>query len=274
LTISPTAALGASNLVLSNAGSASVLPGGIIVTVNPQISTVRSYRGGNNLAPGDLVAISGTDLAFGSGPNGTESWSGPPAPTSMGGVSVRIGSRFAPLLFVSPRLIIALVPHETAVSTVPVEIITGPDAKGNTANLTLVPAAPEILTAGLNQGIILNAQDNTIAAQGGGFPGAHAARAGDTVVIYAAGLGAVNPALPSGLAAGVSGTAVPAVTTTPVVRIGGQFATVQSAGLAPGLVGVYLLRVTVPSGSQTGASVPVVISAQGRDSNTATMAVN
>jgi uncharacterized protein (TIGR03437 family) len=269
LTISSNAALGPSHLVLSDSSSASVLPGGIIVTINPQISTVRSYRGGTNLAPGDLVAISGSDLA-----EKAEAWDGPPAPTSLGGVSVRIGTRFAPLFYVSPTLIIAQVPHETAVSTVPVEVIAGPDAKGNTANLNLNAAAPEILTAGASQGIILNASDNTVAAQGGGFPGAHPARAGDTVVIYAAGLGAVNPALPSGLAAGASGTTVPTLAAAPSVRIGGQAAAVQSAGLAPGLVGVYLLRVTVPPGVQAGAAVPVVISAQGRDSNAATMAVN
>jgi len=140
--------------------------------------------------------------------------------------------------------------------------------------VNLDSAAPEILTAGTDQGIILNALDNTVAAQGGAFPGAHPARAGETVLIYATGLGPVTPSLPSGLDAGANGTATPTLSTTPTVRIGGQTATVASASLAQGFVGLYLLRVVVPSGSQTGTAVPVVISAGGRDSNTARMAVN
>ena len=74
LTIGPSAPLGPSNLHLSNSVSTSVIPGGIITTVNPTMGTPLRNSGGfgESLAPGTLVSIFGSDLAFGRGLNGTE----------------------------------------------------------------------------------------------------------------------------------------------------------------------------------------------------------
>jgi uncharacterized protein (TIGR03437 family) len=280
LTISPTAALGPSNLLLSNSGSSSLIPGGIITTVNPVMGTPLRNSGGygTNFAPGTLISIFGTDLSRGRGPDGIEYWLGPPAPTTLGGVGVKVGNRFAPVFFVSPGQINALIPYETPVGPTSVTIIPGPGAAGNTVNITLAATAPGVFTVGgdrEDRAAVLNGTDNTVAAPAGVFPGSRPARSGDVVVIYCSGLGPVTPTLPSGVGAGANGTTIPLLSNPPVVRIGGQTAAIQFAGLAPGFVGLYQLNVVVPSGVAAGSAVPVVITtAEGQTSNTAVMAVS
>jgi len=89
------------------------------------------------------------------------------------------------------------------------------------------------------------------------------ATAGDTVVIYCTGLGAVTPAVALGLAA-----TGPTSTVAPVsVMIGGQVASdVIYAGLTPGFPGLYQVNAVVPAGVATGDAVPVVISVAGKTS--------
>ena len=283
LTISPAADLGPSLLQLSNSGSSSLIPGGIITTVNPAMgSPIRNSGGfGEALAPGTLISIFGTDLARGRGPDGIEYWLGPPAPTTLGGVAVKVGSRFAPVFYVSPGQINALIPYETTGTSTQITIVTGSNAQGNTVTVNLTPTAPGIFTVGgdrEDRGAILNGADfptASISAPEGTFPNSHPARPGDVVVIYASGLGPVTPSLPSGIGSGANGTAIPLMNSHPTVRIGGQTAVIQFDGLAPGFVGLYQLNVVVPSGIQTGSAVPVVITtAEGQTSNTAVMAVS
>ena len=80
------------------------------------------------------------------------------------------------------------------------------------------------------------------------------ARAGEVILLYASGLGVVNPALQTGALA-ASASVVGNVTVT----IGGQAATVQYAGTAPGFAGLYQLNVVVPSGASGDALVVVSV---------------
>jgi len=269
VSISSAATLGPSNLTLANNDGATVMPGGVIVTVNPTIvAPLREIAGfGTTLGPGALLNISGTDLAerLAFAPSF-------PLPTNLGGVSVKIGDRFAPLFFVSPKQIIAMVPYEVS-GQVNVQVVTGPRAGGNSVAVNLSPTAPGIFSTNLSgsgQGAILNA-DNSLAAPGGaGRP----AKRGDVVTIYASGLGPVTPTLPSGLEAGSGGTTIPTLVNQPTVRIGGQVATVNSTSLAAGYAGFYVITAQVPANASTGNNVPVQITTfEGQASNTVTMAI-
>ncbi|MEZ5352986.1 MAG: hypothetical protein R2762_10155, partial [Bryobacteraceae bacterium] len=94
---------------------------------------------------------------------------------------------------------------------------------------------------------------------------------GDVLVIYAEGLGPVNPASPAGQAAPADPLSR---TTLPVtVTIGGVNAPVSFAGLTPGLTGLYQINVTVPQGVPIGNSVPVVVTAGGQLSPVVTIAI-
>ena len=73
------------------------------------------------------------------------------------------------------------------------------------------------------------------------------ATAGETVLIYGTGLGAVNTAQVDGTAAnGESTIALPTVT------VGGSAAMVAYSGLAPGFVGLNQVNVMVPAGLASG----------------------
>jgi uncharacterized protein (TIGR03437 family) len=59
----------------------------------------------------------------------------------------------------------------------------------------------------------------------------------------------------------------------PTAMVGNVPATVQFAGLSPGLVALYQVNVQVPAGSPTGSLVPVVLQMGDVQSNTVYIAV-
>jgi uncharacterized protein (TIGR03437 family) len=209
---------------------------------------------GAAVAPGDIVALFGEQLTF-SGPVAAPS---PPLPTLLGGATILVNGRSAPLYYSSYGQINLEIPWETAVGTAQVEVQRD-GLTGNTVSVQVVSRAPRILILGGGFGAILNAVDETVPAPVGYFgPGlaSHPAKVGDVLTIYAIGLGPTNPAV---------GTNVPApgseplarLTTTPVVEFGsGIFGTTSAtpayAGLTPTYVGLYQVNVTIPKGVASG----------------------
>ncbi|MBI2816977.1 MAG: matrixin family metalloprotease [Acidobacteria bacterium] len=281
LTVNSSAAIGPSNIILSNSTSTSAVSGGIVVTVNPAVSSAldgAGFRG--TLAPGSIFSIFGSDLASGRGPSQTELAAATPLPTDMGGVNVKVGDRFAPLFFVSPGQINAMIPFETTGTSATLNIETGPGAEGKGITINLSPTAPGIFStnsSGAGQGAILNA-DSSFVAPRDSIPGAaaHPAKAGDVIIIYASGLGPVTPVPPSGVPAGANGD-LHRMNRLPQVSVGGQVVAASSidfAGLAPGFVGLYQINVRVPATVSASNAVPIqVTTAEGQTSNTVTIAV-
>ena len=94
------------------------------------------------------------------------------------------------------------------------------------------------------------------------------ATAGETVLIYGTGLGAVSTAQVDGTAAnGESTIALPTVT------VGGASAMVMFSGLAPGFVGLNQVNVVVPSGLPNGNQA-VVMNVGGVASNSVMLLVH
>ena len=59
----------------------------------------------------------------------------------------------------------------------------------------------------------------------------------------------------------------------PTVTIGSQAAAVSFSGLAPGFVGLYQVNVAVPADAPSGDAIPLVLTINGVQSNTVTLAV-
>jgi uncharacterized protein (TIGR03437 family) len=87
------------------------------------------------------------------------------------------------------------------------------------------------------------------------------ATAGNAVVIYCVGLGAVNPAITAGEPA--SSTTLSQATANVSVTFGNVTVPAAFAGLTPGEIGLYQINTTIPAGAPTGNQVPVTISASG-----------
>ena len=167
-----------------------------------------------------------------------------------------------------PRICIAM---RTDEATLVVLRTTRPETATQTVavpqTITLATARPAIFT--INQqlsgpGVILNEDVSLNSAS-------HPAARGSLIQIFATGLGTTSPAVVSGQPAPSN----PAATSTTSVQaqIGGQTATVQFAGLAPGYVGLYRVDVIVPAGVAPGNAVPLVLTQDGVPSNTVTLAI-
>ena len=81
---------------------------------------------------------------------------------------------------------------------------------------------------------------------------------GSILILYATGLGPLQPPVPTG--------SVPfnaAISRLPVqVLIGGQQAEVLYAGVAPGsIAGVYQINARIPQAAPAGAEIPIVLQA-------------
>ena len=173
-----------------------------------------------------------------------------------------------PLRLASDGLITAMLPYDIAVNATHQVIVQRDSAYSVPEPVTVAAAGPAVFTqdsgAGLVTDILPDGTQFTVDAD-------HPASAGDTLVIFCAGLGTVDPPVDAGA---VTPDSPPSAATNPVtVTIGGQPADVSFAGLAPGSVGIYQVNVTVPQGIAAAPDVPVVVSVGGQDSPSATVAL-
>ena len=185
---------------------------------------------------------------------------GLPLPTSVGGVTVSLGGRTVPLLYVGPSQANFQVPYETPLGTSTL-VVTANAVAGNPASVSVAAAAPGIFAYGNDWAVVLN-QDYSL--NGPSNP----AKVGSYVMLYGTGAGAASPAVPTGSAAPAS----PLSTVTNVTAsINGAPATVAFQGLAPDFVGLLQVNLQVPA-LPTG-TYPVQITAGGVKSNSASIAV-
>ena len=218
------------------------------VFLDPQrIANGASFaQAGDPIAPGEFITLFGSNLASSS------RTAPPPYPPALGGVSVLINGRQAPIYFVSARQINALVPYATTESTASITVNNN-GTPSNTVNVPVAATAPGVFSldsTGIGPGAILHANFSPVNA-------AKPARVGETVLVFLTGLGAVNPTVADGTAGGASKTAAPVN-----VLIGGVTATVAYAGLAPGFPGLYQLNVTVPADLVVTATGPFPLAIQ------------
>jgi uncharacterized protein (TIGR03437 family) len=217
-------------------------------------------------SPGELVSIFGANLT--DMPDGASTL---PLPPTLNNVSVVLGGQPLALLNIFPGQINAVIPF--AVAPGPTQIVVTRNSQlSQPQTVQVQPAEPGVFTTASNgqgQGwvAVVEPDGAEILADAN-----NPAVAGNAVVIYCSGLGAVTPTgLPAGAAAPLD-TLYNTVTLA-AVTIGGQNAKVLFSGLAPGFAGLYQINAVVPSGVTPGNSVPVVISVGGFGGPAVTMAV-
>jgi uncharacterized protein (TIGR03437 family) len=204
----------------------------------------------NTIQPGEWVSIFGMNLA-----SSTVTWIGN-FPTNLGGTSVTVNGKAAYLSFVSPSQINLQAPNDTVTGSVPVVVTTASGTAAST--VTLAQFAPSFLLLDSKHvaGVIL--RSNGSGAYGGGSydilgPTGNslgyatvAAKAGDTIALYAVGLGPTAPAVPAGQPFSGSAPATYSVNLLiNKVNVIPTFAGLSSAGL-------YQINLAVPSGLTTG----------------------
>jgi len=232
----------------------------------PQLNSTQSA-----ITPGSYIALLGNNLVD---PNALASSSGDYAPVigspicppteclpltvDFVNVSFDVPSAGISLpgyvLFVSPTEVDVQAPWELAGQTnVQVKVMMD-GLFGNVVTVPITSYSPSFLDDG-NGNVV--AYDNKSNAYVSSTTPAHA---GDSVSLYANGLGPVNNQPPSGYPAQTSPAST--TTTTPVVMIGGKQATVTYSGLAAGDPAQDQIDVTIPSGLTGNQKVTVAIGGQ------------
>jgi uncharacterized protein (TIGR03437 family) len=128
----------------------------------------------------------------------------------------------------------------------------------------VLEAHPGIFTVGGQNGAILHGGDFSLVTE------AAPAAKGETVLLYATGLGRVVPTVGTNQAA--PGSPLSTVQVGCAVSVGGVSANIDFCGLAPSFIGLYQVNFTVPSNAPSG-SVDVILQVGSRTSNTANMSV-
>ncbi len=213
------------------------------VFLNPQgvVNAGSSAPFTAGVAPGELLTLYGENLA-----SGIQVASSAPFPTTLGKVQVMINSIPAPIYYVYPGVIAAIVPYGVTGSIAKVQVFNN-NVASNAVTEWIAKTAPGVLTQsanGLGYGDVVHLDGTNVNDKS-------PAQIGETVSVYLTGLGAVSPAI----ADGAAGPTDPLATTpsgTIAAYIGGVAATVGYSGLAPQLAGLYQINLTVPAGLTAG----------------------
>src|SRR3984893_11310911 len=249
--------------------------GGPTPQINPE-GVVNGESDATGVAPGSTVFIHGSSLA-----TETTTAVGSSLPSSLSGTQVRIDGVLAPLYRVSPDQIAAQVPWEANTGvTLSVQVIVNGVLSNTVTVASTAYVAGLFPVVGSGQGAIVT-MDGVLAAPSGAFPGSRPVRPGETISIFATGLGPVNNRPATGSTA--SSQPLATTRTNAFVTVGGVPATNTFVGLAPApagasqipvFPGVYRLEVQVAANTPGGDAVPVTVGAYGvYQSNTVTIAV-
>jgi uncharacterized protein (TIGR03437 family) len=211
------------------------------------------------LSPGSIISIFGSQLSDGTSPAPAL-----PLPTLLDNTRVRIGDALLPLFFTSTGQLNALVPYGTAINTNQQLLVQRDNTYATPVYVDVAAAQPGVLQYGQQEAITVDVNGNLIGPS-------NPAHAGDVLVMYCLGLGAVTPAVADGAAAPSNppASAVNQVTLT----VGNQTANVLFAGLTPGLAGLYQINFYVPLGTPAGDQVPVSIAMAGQASAVVNLSV-
>jgi len=222
---------------------------------------VNAASGAPGVQAGSWITINGTNFA-----SSQATWDnliiGNVYPTTVGGVTVAIDGRPAPISFVNATQINALVPSTAALGNVSV-VVSNATGSGAPATLALASAAPALFTFPQNQGryaaaVVLDSPTAFQYLAPSGMLGSSAqsrpAKAGDTIYLFGTAFGPTTTPLSSSMAASVayplahSGADIAAPLAQ--LTIGGQAAQIQFIGLvSPGMCQV---NAVVPQGLPSG----------------------
>jgi uncharacterized protein (TIGR03437 family) len=232
-----------------------VVPAGPPLAFYSGVVNDATFAAFTDLAPGDMAAVFGEQFTLDDAASATSV----PLPTSLGGIQVLVNDIPAPLYYVSYGQINFQIPNEASVADTLLRVDRN-GVHGNSVSMRIAPVAPQLF------GPVAN-------SNGAWVISANPAKAGDTLTLYAIGLGATSPPIPSG-AAGPSAEPLARVTSPIEVWFDPVHVEPEFAGLAPGFVGLYQVNVTVPRGVPAGDRVPTWLRMGAVNSNTIFIALH
>lgn len=232
-----------------------LVPASTATTGVPVIRSVApAVGGGSAIESGSWITITGSNFAASDTTWDKSITTDNVYPTTLGGVTVSINGKPAPISFVNATQINALAPLDPAIG--PASVIVS-NATGSSAAATaqLDAQSPGFFTFADKYvaALVLDTGANSFqylapAGSLGGGVQSRAAKAGDTILLYGTGFGRtttlLNPIMAASVAYPLAHTGADIQAPTTTVTIGGQAAQVTFAGIVS--PGVYQLNVVVP----------------------------
>lgn len=223
-----------------------------------------------SVAPGSIAALFSLDMTQQAG----QSAATIPLPTTLAGLTVKIGGITAPLFYASASQINLQIPSAVAAGNATVEVFAnGLQTPVSTGTVTVADASPGVFTVnqtGTLQATVLNS-DFSYNADFDALPGSRPEASGNYVVIYATGIGRTAPLVADGQAGPTSPLAIADGVTS--VTIGGLSAQVLYSGLAPNFVGLWQINAVLPASLPTNLATSLGIELKTKQSQPTTIAV-
>ena len=264
------------NLLVADSSNRRILvfsPGDIALSTNQLIHSATLQPG--PFAAGTLVSLLGASLTDESAAPSSEDDG---LPTKLAGVRVLVNGSAIPLSAASPSEVRAQLPYSVSTGAASVylrvERTDGTVAITNPISMRVVPAAPGLFAFAGGEprsGMVLHSSG----PDGKGPPVTESdpAKPGEIVTVWATGLGSIENDLDSQLSAGTPFGGNQAAVAIPVsASIDGRAAEVVSALLPKGAIGIYEVRIHLPSDLRSARKTPLFISQAGIQSNTVTFA--
>jgi uncharacterized protein (TIGR03437 family) len=240
-------------------------PAPVISSTN---SAVPSFGGRADFSTNSYIEIYGTNLA-----DNTRVWSGADfrgtnAPTTLDNVQVLINRRPAFVYFISPTQINVNAPEDAAIGPVSIQVLNGRGSSNmGTANRARVSptlhSTPQFTAGGRLHVVAQSAAFDTYIGPSGMLSGVNlrAARAGETLIIFALGCGPTRPLTNPG---STNSSNAPLLLNFEL-RVGGRTARVPFAGAVQGTIGLYQFNVVVPE--TTAGAQPIELTIDGVPNN-------
>jgi uncharacterized protein (TIGR03437 family) len=215
------------------------------------------------LAPGSIAAVFGNNLNNGTFVLGSSFGTNGRLVTTLGGSSATVNNIPAPMFYATPGQLGIQIPYELTGGTATIRVtVAGQTSVPRTFNVDTV--APGIFTTtndGKGTAALLH-QDGVTPVTAG-----NPAKPNEVVISFLTGLGALSPALQTGEPAALNRAG------NPVITVDGSAAEILFAGGGPGFVGLNQINFRIPPNTRTGAAIPVVLTASGKQSNAVTIPV-
>ena len=229
-----------------------IVPAGPPVLDFQGVQDNATFVPGDPVAPGDIVAVKGRQLSAKAG----TSAGAPPLATQLTDTQVLFNGQALPLFYTSDGQINCQIPTDAPLGTSLVQVKRQDGQASNLVSVDIALRAPRLLPGLGEYGAITN-QDYSRPMPAGSFPGVstHPAKAGDTLTIYAIGLGPTSPYVATGQPA-PSSEPLARLTSVPTVVFGGGVGSPTAiplfAGLSPTYAGLYQVNVTIPENAPKG----------------------
>jgi uncharacterized protein (TIGR03437 family) len=212
-----------------------------------------TFGAGDTAARGDVMVVLGEQLSFEKLTVGKA----PPLDTSVGGATILVNGKPAPMYYSSYGQLAFQMPVDAPLGTNLVQVQRD-SLTSNTVSVNVADRAPRLLLIGTTgYGAVQNAADYSLPMPEGMIPGVltHPAKPGDTLIVYAIGLGPTSPAVATGAPAPAA-EPFARLTEDPDISFGtapfGASVKPSFAGLSPTFAGLYQLNVTIPPETPRG----------------------